>query len=239
MANLLLLKNLLPDLYKVMGTPSRVLIISPFKTPFGYLEAIVEEEDKKFVIENTELYSQFELIGIADSLKRVKDFSMLPIKVEENRIYTEIPKEGNNKDLITLAKAVDAFLKDLYDFTRNIVQMEEVKRKLGGVDTLVFRFESLKELEKQKLREKAKQLKYEIIDLYDEIKSLLVAIERDLQNQKYSAAEKKLQTAIHKLVLLEHLREEYKKITGKEFYKFHIEVLRNTLFGLKEQLELS
>jgi uncharacterized protein YbcI len=238
MANLLLLKNLLPDLYRVMGTPSRVLIISPFKTPFGYLEAIVEEEGNAFVIENTELYSQFELLGIVDALRRVKDFSMLPIKIEENRIYTEIPKEGNNKDLITLAKAVDAFLKDLYDFTRNIVQLEEVRKKLGGVDTLVFRFENLKKLEKEKLQERAKQLKYEIIDLYDEIKSLLVAIERDLQNQKYSEAEKKLQTAIHKLGILDHLREEYKKITGKEFYKFHVDVLRNTLFGLKEQLEL-
>ena len=239
MANLLLLKNLLPDLYRVMGTPSRVLIISPFKTPFGYLEAIVEESEKSFVIENTELYSQFELLGISEALKRVKDFSMLPLKIEENRIYTEVPKEGNNKDLINLAKAVDTFLKDLYDFTRNMIQLEEVKKKLGGIDTLVFRFESLKEEEKKKLHERAKQLKYDIIDLYDEIKGLLIAIERDLQNKNYTPAEKKLQTAIHKLGILDQLRDEYKSITGKEFYKFHVDVLRNTLFGLKEQLELS
>ncbi|RTZ58030.1 MAG: hypothetical protein DSZ31_06710 [Gammaproteobacteria bacterium] len=239
MANLLLLKNLLPDLYKVMGTPSRVLVISPFKTPFGFLEAVVEERENSFIVENTELYSQFELLELAEVLKRVKDFSMLPIKIEENSIYTEVPKEGNNKDLINLAKAVDTFLKDLYDFTRNMVQLEEVKKKLGGIDTLVFRFESLKEEEKKKLQERAEQLKYDIIDLYDEIKSLLIAIERDLQGKNYHSAEEKLRNAIHKLGILDHLRDEYKRITGKEFYNFHVEVLRNTLFGLKEQLELS
>ena len=138
-----------------------------------------------------------------------------------------------------MAKAVDTFLKDLYDFTRNMVQLEEVKKKLGGIDTLVFRFESLKEEEKKKLQEKAEQLKYDIIDLYDEIKSLLIAIERDLQGKNYHSAEEKLRNAIHKLGILDHLRDEYKRITGKEFYNFHVEVLRNTLFGLKEQLELS
>jgi len=239
MANLLLLKNLLPEFYKVMGTPSRVLIISPFKTPFGYLEAIVEENKNFFIVENTELYNQFKLFGISEALKRVKDFSMLSLKLVGNKIYTELPKEGNNKDLINLAKVVDTFLKDLYDFTRNIIQLEEVKKKLGGIDTLVFRFESLKEEEKKKLQEKAEQLKYDILDLYDEIKGLLIAIERDLQNKDYTYAEEKLKTAIHKLGILDLLREEYKRITGKEFYKFHADVLRSALFGLKEQLELS
>lgn len=237
MANLLLLKNLLPDLYKVMGTPSRVLVISPFKTPFGYLEAVVEDDGDRFVIENDALPGQFEMLEIYDVLKRVRDFSLLPIKVEGERLYVEVPKEGNHKDLITLAKTVDTFIKDLYDFVRNILHLEEVKRKLGGVDALIFRLEKLKEEEKAKRKERAEKLKFEIIDLYAEIKNLLVEIEELAKAGKYLEADKSLNEAIQKLGILDHLREEYKKLTGEEIYKFHTEVLRNTLFALKEELE--
>jgi len=237
MANLLLLKNLLPDLYKVMGTPSRVLVISPFKTPFGYLEAIVEEEGNRYVIENDALPGQFELLNLEDALKRVKDFSLLPIKIDEGKIYVEIPKEGNHHDLIKLAKSIDSFIKDLYDFIRNILYMEEVKRKLGGVDALIFRFESLKEEEKEKRKEKAEKLRFEIIDLYSEIKNLLVEIEKLVQSGKYVEADEKLNEAIQKLGLLDHLRDEYRKLTGKNIYEFHTEVLRNNLFALKEEIK--
>lgn len=237
MANLLLLKNLLPDLYKVMGTPSRVLIISPFKTPFGYLEAIVEEDNDKFIIENDALPGQFELLDLSNILKRIKDFSLLPIKVENEKIFVEIPKEGNHYDLIKLAKTVDSFIKDLYDFIRNILYIEEVKRKLGGIDALIFRLESLKEEEKEKKMEKAEKLKFEIIDLYSEIKNLLVDIEKLIQSGNYLEADKKLNEAIQKLGLLDHLRDEYKKLTGKSIYEFHTEVLRSNLFALKEEIK--
>ncbi len=237
MANLLLLKDLLPDLYKVIGTPSRVLVISPFKTPFGYLEAVVEDNGNSFVVENEELPSQFELIGLSGALRRLKDFSFLPLQVEQERIYFELPKEGNTQDLIKLAKAVDSFIKDLYDFIRNLLQMQEVRRKVGGVDALIFRFEQLKEYERERLQEKAQKLKFEINDLYDEIKALLVKIEDLIKRKKYAEADRLIRVAINKLGKMDHLREEYKRITGEDIYSFHTDVLRSTLFALKEEIE--
>lgn len=237
MANLLLLKDLLPDLYKVIGTPSRVLVISPFKTPFGYLEAVVEDNGNSFVVENEELPSQFELIGLSGALRRLKDFSFLPLQVEQERIYFELPKEGNTQDLIKLAKAVDSFIKDLYDFIRNLLQMQEVRRKVGGVDALIFRFEQLKEYERERLQEKAQKLKFEINDLYDEIKALLVKIEDLIKRKKYAEADRLIRVAINKLGKMDHLREEYKRITGEDIYSFHTDVLRGTLFALKEEIE--
>jgi len=237
MANLLLLKDLLPDLYKVIGTPSRVLIISPFKTPFGYLEAVVEDKGKSFVVENEELPSQFELIGLTGGMRRLKDFSFLPLKVDQERIYFEIPKEGNTQDLIRLAKAVDSFIKDLYDFIRNLLQMQEVRRRVGGVDALIFRFEKLKEYERERLQERAEKLKFEINELYDDIKALLVKIEDLIKRKKYAEADKLLREAIRLLGKMDHLREEYKRITGEDIYSFHTDVLRSTLFALKEEIE--
>ena len=237
MANLLLLKNLLPDLYKVIGTPSRILIISPFKTPFGYIEAVVEEGDTTYIIENNDIPNQLELLGLDFALRRIRDFSMLPVKVEDMKILVEVPKENNHKDLITLAKYVDSFIKDLYDFVKNLMQLPEVKNRVGGVDSLIFKFEKLKEQEREKLKEKAERLKFEIVDLYDEIKSLLVEIERDIKGRKYIEANKKINEAIRKLGKLDSLRAEYKRITGKDFYSFYADILRSTLFGLKEEIE--
>jgi len=237
MANLLLLKDLLPDLYKVIGTPSRVLVISPFKTPFGYLEAVVEDNGSSFLVENEELPSQFELIGLFGALRRLRDFSFLPLKVERERIYFELPKEGNTQDLIKLAKAVDSFIKDLYDFIRNLLQMQEVRRKVGGVDALIFRFEKLKEYERERLHEKAQKLKFEINEIYDEIKALLVQIEDLVKRKQYAEADKLLKEALNKLGKMDHLREEYKRITGEDIYSFHTDVLRSTLFSLKEEIE--
>ena len=237
MANLLLLKDLLPDVYKVLGTPSRVLIISPFKTPFGYIEAVVEEQSDKYVIENQDFPNHFELLGVEKVLKRLKDFSMLPVKFEDFKIYIEVPKENGYKDLITLAKYVDAFIKDLYDFLKNLTQLEEVKRKIGGVDALLFKFEEIKGKQREKLKEKAKQLEYEISELYGEIKDLVIEIDKLIEGHRYIDADQKLQEAIRKLGYMDSLRNEYKKITGKEYYSFYSDILRSTLFELQERLE--
>ncbi len=237
MANLVLLKELLPAEYKVMGTPSRVLVLSPFKTPFGYLEAVVEETPKGYVVENTDLPYQMELIGLEHILRRFRDFTMLPVKLEEGKIFVEVEKQNGMKDLIVLAKTVDTFIKDLYDFIQGLLRLREVRELIGGVEALIFKFEELKEKEKEKIREKAEKLKYEIVDLYDELKGLVVEIENHLKAGKVSEADKLLHEALTKLGYLDHLRDEYKKITGKEIYSFHADVLRNTLFSLKEQIE--
>jgi len=243
MANLILLRNLLPDMYKVMGTPSKVLIISPFKTPFGYLEAIVEETEKGFVIYNTDIPSEFIFLGFDNLIKRFRDFTVLPVKIDTDpndpRIWIEVESEGTNKDLITLAKTVDEFIRDLNDFIRSMIKFEEVKRKLGTVDLLLFKFAELKEKQKEKLKEKAEKIRYEIVDLYDQIKAMVLAIEESMKKGKYSQAAKLTDEAIALLGKLDHLRGEYKRLTGKDFYGFHSEVLRNTLFELKEKLESS
>jgi len=180
-----------------------------------------------------------ELLGLDFALKRLKDFTMLPIKFKEMKIYVEVPKENNHKDLITLAKYVDSFVKDLYDFVKNLMQLPEVRNKVGGVDSLIFKFEKLKEEEIEKRKEKAEKLKFEIVDLYDEVKDLLMEIEKDMKNGRYIEASTKLNEAIRKLGLLDSLRLEYKKLTGKDFYSFYADILRSTLFALKEELEKS
>ena len=220
-----------------MGTPSRVLILSPFKTPFGYIEAVVEELSDHFEVENTDISYQMELVGLEKSLRRFKDFTMLPVRIEEGRIVLKVPKENNMKDLILLAKNVDSFIKDLYDFIQGLVRIREVREILGGVEALILKFEELKNVEKQKLFKKAEKLKYEIIDLYDEIKSQLVELENLVKRKKFAEADRLLHEALKKLGTLDHLRKEYEDITGKKIYEFHAEVLRNTLFQLREKIE--
>jgi len=237
MANLLLLKELLPEEYKVLGTPTRVLVLSPFKTPFGYLEAVVEEQKDHFEVENTDIPYQMELVGLEKSLSRFKDFTMLPVQIEDGRIVLKVPKENNMKDLILLAKNVDSFIKDLYDFIQGLLRIREVRETLGGVEALIFKFEELKEDQKQKLIRKAEKLKYEIIDLYDEIKSRLVELENLVKRGKFAQADRLLHEALKKLGMLDHLRKEYEDITGKKIYEFHTEVLRNALFQLQEKIE--
>ena len=237
MANLILLKNLLPEPYKVVGTPSRVLVISPFKTPFGYIEAVVEDRGDKYVIENNDIPNHLEFLGLHFALKRLKDFSMLRVNVNDLKISVEVPKGNNQQDLIKLAKYTDAFIKDIYDFIKNILHLPEVKKKVGGIDSLIFKFEKLKEKEKEKLKEKAERMKFEIVELYDEIKNLLVEAEKDIKKKRYMEADDKINEAIKKLGLMDNLRNEYKRITGKDFYSFYADTLRSTLFTLRDELE--
>jgi len=237
MANLLLLKDLLPEEYKVLGTPSKVLIISPFKTPFGYLEAIVEDFDNYFEISNTDIPYQFELLGFANVLKKLKDFSSLPIKIDSERIIVKLEKQDNLLDLIKLAKAVDSFIKDLYDFVQNISRYPEIRSKLGVVEHLIFKFEELKKQQQMELKQKAKELKAEIVDTYTDLKSLVHTIDVLITKKKYQEAHKYLQEALEKLAVLDRLREEYRKITGKNIYSFHTDLLRSYIFQVKEMLE--
>ena len=237
MANLLLLKDLLPEEYKVLGTPSKVLIISPFKTPFGYLEAIVEDSDNYFEISNTDIPYQFELLGFSNLLRKLKDFSSLPLEIDNERIIVKIIKENNLLDLIKLAKAVDSFIKDLYDFLQNISRHPEIRNKLGAVEHLIFKFEELKKQKQMELKQKAKELKAEIVDTYTDLKSIVHTIDVLIGKKKYQEAHKYLQEAVEKLSILDRLREEYRKITGKSIYSFHTDLLRSYIFQVKEMLE--
>jgi len=145
MANLMLLKNLLPAEYRVIGTPQKVLVISPFKTFFGFIEVSVEDAGKKYVIMNQDIPYQFKLLGFEGVLRRIKDFSTYPVRINEDSLVVEIPHNEKDADLIQLAKTVDGFIKDLYDFVNNLTSIESVKQRLGAVAVASFKLKKLKE----------------------------------------------------------------------------------------------
>jgi hypothetical protein len=235
--NLLLLKQLLPTEYKVLGVPKRVLVISPFKTAFGYVDATITDLGDKYMIENNDIAYKFQIMNLGISLEFMKDFSSLPLKFEKDRVYFYVPKEGSEKDLINLAKAVDTFIKDMYDFLRNILSFPEVRQKVGGIVTFLFKFEEYKKKQREKLKKAAEKIRLDIVDIFEDIKSLLLMASNLLRKGEYEKAKKVLDEAIHKLALFDHLRHEYWKITKKPIYEFHANILRSTILDLKKQLE--
>jgi len=237
MANLLLLKSLLPPEYKIIGTPQKVLVISPFKTLFGFVEVSVEDEGTKYIISTQDIVYQLKLLGFEGILRRIKDFSPYPIKINEDNLEIEVPHNDKDSDLIDLAKIVDGFIKDLYDFISNLTSFESVKQKLGAVAVASFKLKKLKEEKLRSLESEAEKIKAQIVELYENVKTDLLILDNLLKKKKFEKAREVLSEALKKLGKLEALRDKYKAIKRDKFYEFQIEMLRNALFSLEEQLK--
>jgi hypothetical protein len=237
MTNLLLLKTLLPAEYRVIGTPQKVLVISPFKTFFGFIEVAVEDEGNKYVIINQDIPYQFKLLGFESVLRRIKDFTTYPVKIQEDSLVVEVPHNEKDTDLIQLAKTVDGFIKDLYDFVNNLTSIESVKQRLGAVAVASFKLKKLKEKQLQKLENEAEKIKAQMVELYEDIKADLLVLEALIKKRKYEEANNLLSETLKKLGKLEALKDKYKAIKGEDFYEFQINMLRDALFSLEEKLK--
>jgi hypothetical protein len=234
MANLLLLRELLPVEYQVEGSPHSVIVHSPFKTPLGQVEVKVKDEGDKFVVENDDLAYKAQVTESKFSLKRFKDFTELPVKFEESRIFVEIPKENKPTDLIKLAKTVDSFLKDLYDYSRQLSVIPEIQEKLGGLEGYFLQQERMKKLEKRIKKQQAGQIKAKITFLYEELKNLVSEANRIAKSNNLERAQELLAEIKDKQRELQRLLREYEEATGKKLFGFQMKALQNAI----EQLEV-
>jgi hypothetical protein len=234
MANLLLLRELLPVEYQVEGSPHSVIVHSPFKTPLGQVEVKVKDEGDKFIVENDDLAYKAQVTESKFSLKRFKDFTELPVKFDESRIYVEVPKENKPTDLIKLAKTVDSFLKDLYDYSRQLSVLPEIQEKLGGLEGYFLQQERMKQIEKKIKKRQAGQIKADITMLYEELKNLVAEANRMAKTNNIDRAQELLMEIKDKQRELQRLLREYEDATGKKIFGFQMQALQNSI----EQLEI-
>ncbi|GEM_PF-2121776 len=236
MANLLLLRELLPVEYQVEGSAQSVIIHSPFKTPLGQVEVKVKDEGDKFIVENDDLAYKAQVMGTKFNLKRFKDFTELPVKFEENRIYVEVSKENKPTDLIKLAKTVDTLLKDIYDFSRSLSIIPDIQENVGGLEGYFLQQERMKQIEKKIRKRQAGQIKADITMLYDEVKRLVEEANRALKSNNLDRAQELLMEIKDKERELQKLLREYEEATGKKIFGFQMEILRNSIAQLETAL---
>ncbi len=231
---MLLLRELLPVEYQVEGSPHSVIVHSPFKTPLGQVEVKVKDEGDKFIVENDDLAYKAQVTESKFSLKRFKDFTELPVKFDESRIYVEVPKENKPTDLIKLAKTVDSFLKDLYDYSRQLSVLPEIQEKLGGLEGYFLQQERMKQIEKKIKKRQAGQIKADITMLYEELKNLVAEANRMAKTNNIDRAQELLMEIKDKQRELQRLLREYEDATGKKIFGFQMQALQNSI----EQLEI-
>ncbi|NPA14614.1 MAG: hypothetical protein GXN97_05465 [Aquificae bacterium] len=237
MANLLLLRELLPVEYQVEGSPHSVIVHSPFKTPLGQVEVKVKDEGDKFIVENDDLAYKAQVMGTKFNLKRFKDFTELPVKFEENRIYVEVSKENKPTDLIKLAKTVDSLLKDIYDFSRSLSIIPDIQENVGGLEGYFLQQERMKQIEKKIRKRQAGQIKADITMLYDTVKRLVEEANRALKSNNLDRAQELLMEIRDKERELQKLLREYEEATGKKIFGFQMEILRNSIAQLETALD--
>jgi len=237
MANLLLLKDLLPPEYKILGRPAKIIIVSPFKTPLGFIELVAEDKGNVIEIENNDIPYQLELLGIKFLLKKFPKYTSLPVKVEKNKIYLEFGNTKSSKDFIKLAQVIDNFAKDLHEFIQTLVRFPEVRALLTGTNRFVVAMENLKKLKENEKEKKIKSLKAQIVDTYQLVKETLNDIDKDIKNQRFSDAKRKLDTAMKQISFLDDLRQQYKEMTGNDIYEFHSDVIKQTIIKLRKNTQ--
>ena len=89
----------------------------------------------------------------------------------------------------------------------------------------------------QKLENEAEKIKAQMVELYEDIKTDLLVLDALIKKRKYEEANRALSEALKKLGTLEALKDKYKAIKGEAFYEFQINMLRDALFSLEEQLK--